>query len=208
MRPTLPTDFLKRLCEAPQKDAKKTLRIFFAIMLPESVQETFQNILDMIQTSILEQSVRLVNAKQLHVTLQFLGNIQQNHLPILIEQARSQLKNISAFQLQVKILLTFPTKTHTKVIALSVEPQTELITLSKTLGQIIRNLGYPIDPRPFQGHITLARMKNDFLRDDLLSKICLPKTPVIEVNEIALMESKTNHQSAEYYYLDRFALRG
>lgn len=81
------------------------------------------------------------------------------------------------------------------------------MTLSKTLGQIISNLGYPIDLRPFKGHITLARMNNNFLSDDLFSKICLPKIPVIEVNEIALMESKTNHQGAEYYYLDRFALR-
>jgi 2'-5' RNA ligase len=138
--------------------------------------------------------------------LQFLKGLQQEHLNPLTELVRTQLKEIPSFWLQLGHLTAFPTREHPRIISLTVEPHTVLMTLSNAIGQAMSVLGYPVESRLFQGHMTLARLHHDKVQADLLSLIHFPIIPPIPIHEIYLIESRPDKEGSHYIPLAQFDL--
>lgn len=182
------------------------MRVFFAIIPPKTVCDFLTMSIATLKKGICGHFVQWTPTNHLHVTLQFLKSLQPTHLIPLTELVRLQLKNIPSFQLQLGHLTAFPTPENPKIIALTVEPYKVLMTLSNTIGQAMGILGYPAESRPFQGHITLARLHHDKLQPDLLSLTHFPITLPILINEIYLIESKFDKEGAHYIPLAQFEL--
>ena len=183
-----------------------TIRIFFAVMLPVEVCVPFLKPLGILKKAIRGHSIRWTSVNHFHVTLQFLKDLQQKHTMLLIEEVQTQLKNMSAFQLQLGQLSLFPTPELPRIISLTVEPQTVLMAMSNTIGKAISALGYSVESRPFQGHITIARLHHDKLQADLLSHIHFPVIKPIPVHKIYLIESRPDNEGSNYVTLAQFTL--
>lgn len=180
-----------------------SLRVFFAVVLPNTVYDSLFKSLETLKKEIGDHSIRWMPIHQLHVTLQFLKRLQKADLASLIELVRVQLKNISDFQLHTGILTTFPTSKNPGILALTVEPHTVLMTLSNIIGQAMDVLGYPVETRPFQGHITLARLQHDKLQIDLFSPVDIP--PML-IQKIYLIESRPDQAGSHYIPIAQFEL--
>ncbi|KTD27125.1 RNA 2',3'-cyclic phosphodiesterase [Legionella maceachernii] len=186
--------------------AMKPIRAFFAISLPESHRNALRKIVSSLKQELPMKSIRWSAIENLHITLQFLREMQYAHLVQLIEKVRSELQPATAFQLELANLQLFPSLRHPRVIALDVEPHDVLAELSRRIGLGIAALNYPLERKQFRGHLTLARVNH---RDQNLSRvetIQIPQIPKIAIEEICLFESRTGQKSQIYIPLEHFKL--
>lgn len=69
-----------------------TLRVFFAIIFPKSTQVRLSRSLKTLQNTLLSDYIRWVHVEKMHITVQFLGNLPQEQLILLIEKVQSAIK--------------------------------------------------------------------------------------------------------------------
>lgn len=183
-----------------------TMRVFFAVIPPSTVCDSLSRSIAALKKQTHGHSIQWMPINKLHITLQFLNELKHEHLTPLNELVCSQLKKMPSFQLQLGHLAAFPTSKNSKIISLTVEPHTALLTLSQTIGQAMSVLGYPVESRPFHGHMTLARLHHDKLQTDLFSQILMPSIPPILIREIYLIESRPDKEGSQYLPLAQFYL--
>lgn len=184
-----------------------TMRAFFAIIPPKSLSNLLSSVLESSKQSLPKNLIRWVHIDKLHITLQFLKNIQPEHVTPLIERVRLELQNIPSFQLVLGGLEWFPTSKHPKILSLVVGPHNILRPLSDAIGHAIDALNYPVEPQPFRGHMSLGRLLHYRSQQVMfLERIKLPFIPPIPINEIYLIESKSGKQGTDYYPLVQLAL--
>ncbi|HHF7375886.1 RNA 2',3'-cyclic phosphodiesterase [Legionella bozemanae] len=183
-----------------------TLRVFFAIIFPKATQVCLARSLKTLQNTILSDYIRWVHVEKMHITLQFLGNLPQEQLILLIENVQVAIKNILSFQLQFGHLEWFPTLRHPKILSLSVLPQADLAMLSKVIGHTAVDLNIPVETRIFRGHLTMGRLVRHRIPHELLETIKVQVIPPIMVNKIHLIESRSEKDGQNYYPLAEFKL--
>ncbi|MBA2652608.1 MAG: RNA 2',3'-cyclic phosphodiesterase [Tatlockia sp.] len=183
------------------------IRAFFAIMPPKSISDGLTSVLESSKQSLPQNLLRWVHPQKLHITLQFLKNIQPKDLTPLIEKVRLELKKTPPFQLEFGGLEWFPTAKHPSILSLAVGQEACLMPLSAAIGCAISALNYPVESRPFRGHMSLGRvLHHHSLEVELLQQIKLEFIPPILIDEIYLIESKPSKEGREYYPLARIAL--
>ena len=140
------------------------MRTFVAI---EISNDTILDSIEKLQKDI-NIDAKPVAAKNLHFTLQFLGEISDE----LARKVSSSLKKIefSSFNLTLKGIGAFPTPKNPRVVWIGTDKQGGdlLIELSKKVGNVLEPLGLVSD-KPFKPHITIFRIKKR--KEDIRRKL-------------------------------------
>ena len=140
------------------------MRTFVAI---EISNDTILESIEKIQTDI-NIDAKPVAAKNLHFTLQFLGEISEE----LAEKVSSALKKIefTSFDLTLKGVGAFPNPKNPRVVWIGTDEQggDMLIEISKKVGAVLEPLGL-ISDKPFKPHITIFRIKKR--KEDIRRKL-------------------------------------
>lgn len=184
----------------------KAIRAFFAISLPGSVQKRIWDILEPVRKLTSAHFIRWTKPEHLHITLQFLQKLEADHISSLIEGVRNVLQGTGEFQLDLGTLEWFPTPKRPRLISLSVGPQDLLRDLSVVIGQVIGELNYPVESRPFRGHLTVGRVVNYSSELQQLLQMTLPSIPPVPIDELYLIESKPDQDGSNYLPLAQFNL--
>lgn len=105
--------------------------------------------------------LKVVAPENMHVTLKFLGEIPETQGPVLLERLR-----LAAFPTDYKLRLervgAFPDWKKFNVIWAGLNDPTGALATSFALSeQIFAELGFPVEPRPFSPHLTVARKRSD-----------------------------------------------
>ena len=184
-----------------------SIRVFFAIIPPKTMNPLLITILESLKQSLPEHWIRWTHVDNVHITLQFLKSIQSQDVPPLIERVHSELKNTPKFQLDFHGLEWFPSVEHPKILSLAVGPKDILKNLSAIIGHAISALNYPVESRPFRGHMSLGRLpKFNLQQKNLLDEIRIPVIPPIFISELYLMESKPSKGGINYHPLAQLNL--
>ncbi len=135
------------------------MRIFFCLELDEEIQAGLARIIGRLQRRITSR-VTWVPEENLHVTLNFLGEVDQTNLPRLQSAAEQLLAELSPFTWQLDRLGCFPRPERPRVIWAGAqrEPQ-EIQVLHADLETQLQLLGYPPERGRFTTHVTLGRVK-------------------------------------------------
>lgn len=172
-----------------------TLRAFFALDLPFAVKQQLTEGLEVLKQQWQGEALHWVKPQNLHLTLQFLGEVKTTDLPILLERCHAELKGQKEFYLTLGSLEWFPSLSHPKVLSLKAEPQELLAELSQALR---RGAVYSED-RSFRGHLTVARVKGPGVVDtELLSFFQGISLPPLLVKEIFLFRSDLEGSGPRY----------
>ena len=137
--------------------------------------------------------------------LTILQRVEYIHLTQLIEKVRIELETIRPLQLELGELEVFPTANHPRVLALQAGPPETLTSLVKAIGLGIKATNYPVEERPFRGHMTLGRLSKVLSLPSLAELNLAPFFPTL-INEINLFESKPGRSRSLYIPLERFKL--
>src|SRR5688572_11449920 len=129
------------------------IRIFFAIDLSDLAKERLGKYISMLKKKSKSNAIRWTKPENLHITLQFLAEVQKEHLPKLIEHVRGAVKGkIEKTMLNFGELHLFPNPYRPRVIVLEIMPQDKLKALSGFIGEGIKILHYDLESRPFRAH--------------------------------------------------------
>ncbi len=178
-------------------------RVFIAINLP---QETKQK-LSAIQRKWPTLPCRWVGSENLHLTLAFLGNLNEKEISKVIGVAQEAGKNIQPFSFSLSKVCCGPgKKMPSRLVWIEGEKSKELAGLKKDLdGLLAEKISYKPDKRDFLSHITLARIKTfnwKRLEPEQRPEIDLEVSFEIPVNSIEIMESQLKRTGAEYLVIE------
>lgn len=142
------------------------LRLFIAVDIESNA---CIDALHALQHILPHKGLSWVSDNQFHLTLKFLGNTKSE----LVENIVKILKTITfrSFKIQFNETGAFPNKKRPRVLWTGInDGATSLIELSKQIDSQLATIGIPLNERPFQPHLTLARVKTYFNElNDLLN---------------------------------------
>jgi RNA 2',3'-cyclic 3'-phosphodiesterase len=184
------------------------MRLFFAVHVSDAIKNDIADALKAFP--VRNPPWRWIVPENLHVTLKFLGEMDESALPDLGEVARHAASGIKPFRIVYGPFGGFPALSRPRVIFFeATEGLPELARLAAGLESGAELLGVPRENRPFTAHLTLARIKEPLpagIRDALQKVPPLPASASQTVEHFSLMQSRLSRAGAEYEELERFDL--
>jgi 2'-5' RNA ligase len=125
-------------------------RLFVALDLPEDVKRS----LEPLGRGLGD--VRWVDAEQQHLTLRFLGQLDNGRTREVVD-ALALVPGIP-FELRLKGIGHFPLRGEPRVLWVGVEKSLELQRLKRRIDRVLDGLGLAPEGRKFTPHVTIARI--------------------------------------------------
>jgi 2'-5' RNA ligase len=181
------------------------VRLFTAIELPEPLREQLADV-QLALRALLGAPVAWTAPGNFHVTLQFLGEVQEADVPNLRRALLSVA--IEPFTLHVAGVGTLPPRGPAAVITAELSGQTDVLErLVNAIQLATLPLGFTPERRTYHAHVTLARLRSPRrLRRELDAFPFRPLPPFL-VAEFALFHSTLSASGSHYQSLARFALK-
>ncbi|MGD8535642.1 MAG: RNA 2',3'-cyclic phosphodiesterase [Candidatus Aminicenantes bacterium] len=188
------------------------MRTFIAINLdPEIKKALSQFVSELNARSPERRGIRWVRPEAMHLTLKFLGEINEEKVP----RIESVLKRISEkhgpFPLRVKGTGYFPPKSkNPRVLWVAVEEVDNLKRLQSHLEEEMESLGFPKERRTFHPHLTLGRVKTISNIKETLHFLETHRDKnfgEMEAKKITFFRSVLKPTGAEYSVLSEFELK-
>lgn len=178
-------------------------RVFIAINLPQEIKRELLAIQKMFPTL----PCRWVGPENLHLTLVFLGNLNDEEILKVIEAVGEAVKQKQKFSFSLDRVCYGPDKKMPpRLVWIEGEKSKELAGLKKDLDELLaEKIKYRPDKRDFLPHITLARIKTfnwKRLETEQRPEIGLELGLEVPVNSIEVMESRLKRSGAEYQILE------
>ena len=150
------------------------MRLFIAINLPKNIKDSLFKSQKSISGNLAK--INWVAKKNLHITLKFLGNVEDNKIENLIELASKAVAGTGSFKAKFKGVGTFPGGSNPRIIWVGTdEGGDKLCNLAKNLEETLSNAGYKSEEREFRPHITIGRIKGKTGLDKLKEKLLAHK---------------------------------
>lgn len=184
-------------------------RTFLALELPETIKAVLRRRIERLAHALPE--VRFVDVAGLHLTLAFLGELDNAHLAAATEAAEEAASAHAPITLRLARLGTFGSARSPRVIWVGLAGEVaQLGALQSTLADALAARGFPREARPFAPHLTLARIKKP-LSDDLLAALArLQGEPASDAawqaDALSVMKSELLRPAALYTALSRWPL--
>ena len=135
-----------------------TIRSFIAVEIPEQVRSDITRMINKFARQ--DFSVKWVKHDNLHITLLFLGDIDNEFLQNSIKTLTDIALKEKSFEMSLKKLGAFPNNHLPRVIWIGTETgKTELITLQKAVEDSFTAIGYKPEKRKFDPHLTIGRVR-------------------------------------------------
>jgi 2'-5' RNA ligase len=174
-----------------------SVRAFLAIPLPRQLQESIRVIQTELQASIA--AARWTRPENLHLTLHFFGEIDQETLEKLKVSVLSVKGCQRPFQVEVKGLGAFPDPHRPRVIWLALEPRGQLEQLHRATELCLSQAGLTTDSRPYSPHLTIGRLRGNKLDlTELFSSMQQKTIEPLTVDRLILYESRLRPEGAQH----------
>ena len=184
----------------------KTIRSFLAIELDNDL---VPGILD-VQKEFKKTNanVKYVPEENMHFTLKFFGNIDEEMVDDIALAVEKVIKNYSSFDLNIKNCGCFPNKKVIKVLWLGLEEGSPIKNLQKDLDKEFKKLGFKKE-KNFISHLTIGRVKSPKNKKEIRETIeKLEKIEIgqMSVSKICLKKSTLTPQGPIYENIKVFDL--
>ncbi|MBS4960184.1 MAG: RNA 2',3'-cyclic phosphodiesterase [Clostridiales bacterium] len=162
------------------------MRVFIAIELDSSVKEMLTGL----QSRVKGWASRgnFVLSENFHITLRFLGEVDQSDIPSISEAVAFTAVKERRFPLTISRLGSF-SRGETSIVWAGLEESRPLVHLFKSLENALEQQGFSRDKKGLSPHITLGREVALYGKPQkVLSNIPMEKK-TFEVSQISLMSS-------------------
>ena len=138
------------------------MRAFVAIELPANLQALLGQEIPRLQERLGTQSIRWVSPEAIHLTLKFLGEIDERTASSISETLDRICASTARVKYQVGGLGCFPNANRPRVLWIGVhETSGELLRLQTEVERGAAELGIGAEERAFHPHLTLGRVRRD-----------------------------------------------
>jgi len=184
------------------------LRLFIAIALDEDVRQRLAEARRHLAAAPCK--VKWVEAQNLHLTLKFLGEVEEGQLEAIAQAMTEAAAPAEPFEMRIAGVGSFPPRGVPRVVWAGVEAP-DVHPLHRRLEGILARLGHEPEKRALRPHVTMGRVKG---REGARQLRALIKTIAgrdfgrCRVGEIVLMRSTLSPTGPTYTPLRRAPLAG
>ncbi|MEA3493301.1 MAG: RNA 2',3'-cyclic phosphodiesterase [Candidatus Margulisiibacteriota bacterium] len=159
------------------------MRAFISVELPDKVKEKIKEFIEEVikELSDTEIKVKWVKKENLHLTLKFLGWVDDKALDKLIALTEKAVSNSGSFEVSLGGAGTFPEGKNPKVVWVGTDRGGDKLC---DLADRLSKTGPRRETREFKAHLTIGRVKDKRGVDKLLKK--LEKFKDIKFGEISV----------------------
>jgi 2'-5' RNA ligase len=131
--------------------------MFVALPLPAEAREKLAGVVAEFTTE--PAPIRWVRTDGLHLTLKFLGEVPEQVTPGLIQALTPTATGTAALSVSTTEVGGFPTLSHARVVWVGLKAPPALELLAHRVERACAGLGFPLEERVFQPHVTLGRVE-------------------------------------------------
>lgn len=185
-------------------------RIFTAVDISEAARRKVSVYIESLRRQFPALRVGWDKPEKLHLTLKFLGDINDERLGKLTAAAANAAREISAFKLRISGTGVFPNPRKARVLWLGVEDaQGNLRKLNEALENECERLGFAREKRDFKAHLTIARLREPEKSKSLAEAHLRENFAAIEfdVSEMVIYQSELSPQGSRYTVVSKHAFK-
>jgi len=140
-------------------DILRLMRLFFGIGIPPNIRSEIDVFIQTLKPRL--PRMKWVKAENLHITLRFLGDVEEAKLSVLGDAARGAQGSVSEFDAKLGGLGAFPAPGKARVVWLGLASgHEESAALFNSLEANLVKAGFPPERRRYHPHVTLARLRH------------------------------------------------
>src|SRR3982751_5955870 len=138
-----------------------SVRSFVAVPLPETIQAGIFAAAQELSRLGPQRDVKWSRkVENLHITVKFLGQIDETKLTALAEGLARAVAPLPRFRLELRGMGAFPSTRKANVVWAGVEDVSRGLTaVAAAVEGVGERFGFPRDRRAFTGHVTVGRAK-------------------------------------------------
>ena len=185
------------------------MRLFFAVPVSGPVREIVSERIRRFPVS--DPPWRWIDPGNYHLTMKFLGEVEEDRIPGLCEAARLAVSGVEPFRIAFGPFGGFPAVSRPRVLFFGItEGADRLAALAVKLEDELQKMGFGRERKPFRAHLTLARIK--FIRDheslgDLLREYSETVFQQDRIEELIYYESILRPEGPEYIPLRKASFK-
>ncbi|HOK79273.1 MAG TPA: RNA 2',3'-cyclic phosphodiesterase [bacterium] len=182
--------------------------MFSGIKLTDEVTDEMEQIIVMLSEH--KNIIKVVPAKNLHITLRFLGNIDEEKYQEFLFNLENAFNSLTPFYVDIQGIGFFPNKKHIRVIWAGVENHPSLSLIHDIVENAATKIGLPPDNK-FHAHVTVGRTRSQItlhLVQELEAKFQNKRWGKIKVDHITIFESVLHQTGPEYKELAQIPIGG
>jgi 2'-5' RNA ligase len=163
-----------------------SIRLFIALNFSNEVKAQINEKISKVESNSIQG--KFVNEEHMHLTVEFLGEIQNNRVN-LIKEIMDKLE-FSPFTLSLTKVGYFK-RPEGNIYWLGLKDNDTLLNIQQKLHQSLIDNGFELEDRKYKPHITLGRkviLKDNFNTDELNGFI---EKIEISINKVDLMKSES-----------------
>jgi RNA 2',3'-cyclic 3'-phosphodiesterase len=186
------------------------MRAFLGIGLPAGVREAIGAATAQVRG--FHAPVAWTAPKNLHITLEFLGEISPEQVALVEGSMRDVASGTGPFSLTAEGGGAFPGARNPRVLWVGFLEPLELVRqLQQNMGNALSGAGFPREDRPFHPHITVGRTRGALppaWGERFFQALSGKGFGVVPVSSFTLYESRLGPGGAAYLPLRDFRLEG
>ena len=183
------------------------MRLFVALLLEPAWLEVLEAVQKRLKALDRTSSVRWTDPRSIHLTLKFLGEVDEERRQELVQALAEAVEGRGAPILGLGGLGGFPNRKRPRVLWVGLKEEGRLLPpLQAAVESAAATLGWEREGRPFQPHLTVGRVRDfgghssrvpqellDAITDDPITQQAAMPQP-----RVALMQSHLSPQGARY----------
>jgi 2'-5' RNA ligase len=185
------------------------MRSFIAVEIGDVCRRALEGVIE--QLTSIARGVRWVKPDGLHLTLKFIGEMDEADLARAIECLQAVAVGSAPFVMSMSGISGFPPRGVPRVIYVELhEPTGVLAALQKEVeDELAEELNIAREDRPFAAHVTLGRTKDRSRcpsMDEIVAAVAAQDLGRVKVDSFVLMRSQLRPDGAIYTPVSRFPL--
>lgn len=188
----------------------QTIRSFIAIPVSPGITAAAGKIIRKLKP--FDAGIKWVPLDNFHLTLKFLGEVDNVEVPSVCKAIRRVTDHIPPFELHFSGTGGFPDRQRPRIVYAGVDdPSGSLVSMVAELEKELADLGFKPEPRDYTPHLTLGRTRSNSRRagDELVTAMSELEEIVLGeliVDEVHLMASFLDKAGPTYQIMDTIEL--
>ena len=185
------------------------IRTFIAVEIPLAIKENIAGLQEKLKRE--QALIRWVKPGNIHITLKFLGNVEENKIADIAKAVTVAVNQIKPFLVEIAGVGAFPNYRKPKVVWIGAKSDSDLLKLLvRQIDNEVHKLGFEKEKRFFQAHLTFGRVKRLTGIAGVIKKLEQNKnfeSGAFTVNEIVVMRSDLKPTGPVYTPLKKIMLK-
>ena len=184
-------------------------RVFIAIELPGNVRRCIVEHIEGLRSSMPEVRASWNREDNLHLTLKFLGDIPVANVEQLSAATAIAARKVEPFEIAVEGCGAFPARGQPRVLWIGIaDPSGKLSELNRALEDECATAGFAREPRAFQPHLTIARIRQPHGSRQLAARhqeIGFNRE-IVGLSEMSVIRSELRSEGSKHTVISRHEL--